>query len=88
MHSALWPKESSPATWLTGFAVLRFDHLCTGDSAYPQTCPDVADNWRRSIGYKIDYRLKLVPAGHRDRQRAAESCSATIQTRKPVGGAG
>ncbi len=43
-----------------GFAVLRFDYLCTGDSAYPQTCPDAVDNWRRSIGYAIDY---LTEAG-------------------------
>lgn len=43
-----------------GFGVLRFDYLCTGDSAYPQTRPDAVDNWRRSIGYAIDY---LTEAG-------------------------
>lgn len=43
-----------------GFGVLRFDYLCTGDSAYEQTRPDAVDNWRRSIGYAIDY---LTEAG-------------------------
>ncbi|MEI6253193.1 MAG: hypothetical protein WCP30_10335 [Mycobacteriaceae bacterium] len=43
-----------------GFGVLRFDYLCTGDSAYPQTRADAVEYWRRSIGYAIDY---LTDAG-------------------------
>lgn len=38
-----------------GFAVLRFDYLCTGDSALPQDAADAAGLWTASIGHAIDY---------------------------------
>ena len=38
-----------------GFAVLRFDYLGTGDSAYTQDHDDAVDNWERSIGYGLAY---------------------------------
>ena len=38
-----------------GFAVLRFDYLGIGDSAYSQDHDDAVDNWERSIGYGLDY---------------------------------
>lgn len=38
-----------------GFAVLRFDYLGTGDSAYSQLRDDALHNWSASIGHAIDY---------------------------------
>jgi pimeloyl-ACP methyl ester carboxylesterase len=38
-----------------GFGVLRFDYLGTGDSAFTQDRDDAVDNWRRSIGYALEY---------------------------------
>lgn len=41
-----------------GFAVLRFDYLGTGDSAYTQDHDEAVDNWVRSIGYAVEYLEK------------------------------
>ena len=38
-----------------GFAVLRFDYLGTGDSAFTQGRDDAVDNWRRSIEHALEY---------------------------------
>lgn len=44
-----------------GFAVLRFDYLGTGDSAYSQDHDDAVENWQRSIHYGLEY-LKGIGA--------------------------
>ena len=38
-----------------GLAVLRFDYLGTGDSAYRQARDDALANWVASIGHALDY---------------------------------
>lgn len=38
-----------------GFAVLRFDYLGTGDSAYSQIRDDALHNWSASIEHAVDY---------------------------------
>jgi pimeloyl-ACP methyl ester carboxylesterase len=44
-----------------GFAVLRFDYLGLGDSAYAQVRDDAAANWVASVGHALDY-LTLIGA--------------------------
>jgi hypothetical protein len=44
-----------------GFAVLRFDYLGLGDSAYAQACDDAVANWVASVGHALDY-LTLIGA--------------------------
>ena len=44
-----------------GFAVLRFDYLGTGDSAYGQGRDDAVANWVASVGHALDY-LRLIGA--------------------------
>lgn len=38
-----------------GFAVLRFDYLGTGDSAYAQNRDDAAETWIQSVGHAVTY---------------------------------
>jgi hypothetical protein len=42
-----------------GFAVLRFDYLGLGDSAYAQVRDDAVANWVASVGHALDY-LTLI----------------------------
>lgn len=42
-----------------GFAVLRFDYLGTGDSAFAQVRDDAVANWIASVGHALDY-LRLI----------------------------
>src|ERR1700758_5749316 len=44
-----------------GFAVLRFDYLGLGDSAYAQVRDDAVANWVASVGHALDY-LTLIGA--------------------------
>ena len=44
-----------------GFAVLRFDYLGLGDSAYAQVRDDAVANWIASVGHALDY-LTLIGA--------------------------
>ena len=44
-----------------GFAVLRFDYLGLGDSAYAQGRDDAVANWVASVGHALDY-LTLIGA--------------------------
>jgi hypothetical protein len=44
-----------------GFAVLRFDYLGLGDSAYDQGRDDAVANWVASVGHALDY-LMLIGA--------------------------
>jgi pimeloyl-ACP methyl ester carboxylesterase len=44
-----------------GFAVLHFDYLGLGDSAYPQVRDDAMANWLASVGHALDY-LTLIGA--------------------------
>jgi pimeloyl-ACP methyl ester carboxylesterase len=44
-----------------GFAVLRFDYLGTGDSAFGQLRDDAVVNWIASVGHALDY-LRLIGA--------------------------
>lgn len=44
-----------------GLAVLRFDYLGAGDSAFAQDRDDAVDNWRHSIEYALEY-LKEIGA--------------------------
>ncbi|MGA9491414.1 MAG: hypothetical protein WBV80_14355, partial [Mycobacterium sp.] len=44
-----------------GFAVLHFDYLGLGDSAYAQDRDDAVANWVASVGHALDY-LKLIGA--------------------------
>jgi pimeloyl-ACP methyl ester carboxylesterase len=44
-----------------GFAVLRFDYLGLGDSAYAQVRDDAVTNWVASVGHALDY-LTLIGA--------------------------
>jgi hypothetical protein len=44
-----------------GFAVLRFDYLGLGDSAYAQARDDAVANWVASVGHALDY-LTLIGA--------------------------
>ena len=44
-----------------GFAVLRFDYLGLGDSAYAQSRDDAVANWVASVGHALDY-LTLIGA--------------------------
>ena len=44
-----------------GFAVLRFDYLGLGDSAYAQMRDDAVANWVASVGHALDY-LTLIGA--------------------------
>jgi hypothetical protein len=44
-----------------GFAVLRFDYLGLGDSAYGQVRDDAVANWVASVGHALDY-LTLIGA--------------------------
>ena len=44
-----------------GFAVLRFDYLGTGDSAYGQVRDDSVVNWVTSVGHALDY-LRAIGA--------------------------
>jgi pimeloyl-ACP methyl ester carboxylesterase len=44
-----------------GFAVLRFDYLGMGDSAYAQVRDDAVANWIASVGHALDY-LTLIGA--------------------------
>jgi len=44
-----------------GFAVLRFDYLGLGDSAYAQVRNDAVANWIASVGHALDY-LTLIGA--------------------------
>src|SRR5882757_8567751 len=42
-----------------GFAVLRFDYLGLGDSAFGQVRDDAVANWVASVGHALDY-LTLI----------------------------
>ena len=53
--------KSSPTAWRARFAVLRFDYLGLGDSAYSQVRDDAVANWVASVGHALDY-LKLIGA--------------------------
>jgi pimeloyl-ACP methyl ester carboxylesterase len=44
-----------------GFAVLHFDYLGSGNSAYAQGRPDAVANWVASVGHALDY-LALIGA--------------------------
>src|ERR1700722_2497244 len=44
-----------------GFAVLRFDYLGLGDSAYAQGRDDAVANWVASVGHALDY-LTMIGA--------------------------
>jgi pimeloyl-ACP methyl ester carboxylesterase len=44
-----------------GFAVLRFDYLGLGDSAFAQGRDDAVANWVASVGHALDY-LRLIGA--------------------------
>jgi len=44
-----------------GFAVLRFDYLGLGDSAFAQDRDDAVANWVASVGHALDY-LRLIGA--------------------------
>jgi alpha-beta hydrolase superfamily lysophospholipase len=44
-----------------GFAVLHFDYLGSGNSAYTQLRDDAVDNWVASVGHALDY-LTLIGA--------------------------
>ena len=44
-----------------GFAVLRFDYLGLGDSAYAQGRDDAVADWVASVGHAVDY-LTLIGA--------------------------
>ena len=44
-----------------GFAVLRFDYLGLGDSAFTQDRDDAVANWAASVGHALDY-LTLIGA--------------------------
>jgi alpha-beta hydrolase superfamily lysophospholipase len=42
-----------------GFAVLRFDYLGTGDSAYRQHRDDAVSNWVGSVRHAVDYLFNM-----------------------------
>lgn len=42
-----------------GFAVLRFDYLGTGDSAYRQGRADAVENWLSSVSHAVSYLERL-----------------------------
>jgi hypothetical protein len=42
-----------------GFAVLRFDYLGLGDSAYAQVRDDAVANWVASVGHALDYLTRI-----------------------------
>ena len=55
MDSARLQRPLADGLARRGFAVLRFDYLGTGDSAFAQDRDDAVDLWRRSIGYALEY---------------------------------
>ncbi len=61
MDSARLHRALGEALAARGFAVLRFDYLGTGDSAFGQVRDDAVVNWIASVGHGLDY-LRLIGA--------------------------
>ena len=61
MDSARLHRTLAEGLACRGFAVLRFDYLGTGDSAFAQVRDDAVANWIASVGHALDY-LVLIGA--------------------------